>query len=52
MTLIRISSLRWAGHVERTCGEDILKRIIASQKEEGDLEDLNVDGSMEYWRIQ
>jgi hypothetical protein len=33
ITLIRISSLRWAGHVERMCGEDILKRIIARKKE-------------------
>ena len=32
MTLIRISSLRWAGHVERM-GGDILKRIVGCKAE-------------------
>ena len=34
MTLIRISRLRWAGHVERMSDEDILKGIM-DRKAEG-----------------
>jgi hypothetical protein len=33
MTLNRISSLRWAGHVEMMGGEDILKRIVGCNAE-------------------
>ena len=49
--IFKISRLRWAGHVERMSMRIFLRELWIASHEEEVLEDLNLDGSLEYWRI-